>query len=108
MCMCVCLCVCCVIVLQVISFPHDYEMWCNTMFSLFGTKWCKIHAGSLWTRVAQDGTSEIVRTRNIVRQFMCTNVHQCVHVLIVLCCTCNSKNMPSSGLSLIHARSNIP
>ena len=22
--------------------------------------------------------------------------------------TCNSKNMPSSGLSLIHARSNIP
>ena len=66
-----------------------YEMWCNTMFSLFGTKWCKIHAGPLWTvtRVAQDGPSEIVRTRNIeevVRQYMCTNVHQCVHVCVVL------------------------
>lgn len=29
--------------------PEDYKLWCETMFSLFGTKWSKIHVGPMWS-----------------------------------------------------------
>ena len=33
---------------QIGSCPEDYMLWCETMYSLFGTKWAKLHAGPMW------------------------------------------------------------
>lgn len=34
--------------MQIGACPSDYRVWCETMYNLFGTKWCKIHTGPLW------------------------------------------------------------
>ena len=35
-------------ILQV-KCPSDYSKWLESMYSLFGTKWCKLHRGPGWS-----------------------------------------------------------
>ena len=32
--------------------PPDYRLWLETMYNLFGTKWCRIFSGPMWSYVS--------------------------------------------------------
>ena len=46
----VCPCYILLLVIQV-SCPSDYRSWLETMYVLFGTKWCKLFTGPAWSHV---------------------------------------------------------
>ena len=35
--------------IQVPCCPPDYRQWLSSMYSLFGSKWSKLHSGPLWS-----------------------------------------------------------
>ena len=43
--------------------PPDYRLWLETMYNLFGTKWCRIFSGPMWSYVsiAQSNESAITK-----------------------------------------------
>ena len=48
--------------------PCPTDQWMASMYSLFGTKWCKLHLGPLWNvdSVVQDTTAlSCSQSRNI-------------------------------------------
>ena len=47
------LCQLTVVFLQV-KCPSDYSQWLQSMFSLFGSKWCKLHRGPGWSYEATE------------------------------------------------------
>jgi hypothetical protein len=44
--------------------PSDYRQWLVTMYSLMGTKWCKLHAGPMWSgQQVSQGVSPVTTYR---------------------------------------------
>ena len=45
-------------IVKVPSCPMDYRVWQQSMYTLFGQKWSKLHHGPLWSVVSSAQTPE--------------------------------------------------
>ena len=47
-----------------VKCPEDYRQWLVSMYSLFGTKWVKLHCGPMWrveSTAQEDGRAEVTQ-----------------------------------------------
>ena len=63
--------------------PEDYRQWLVSMYSLFGSKWAKLHCGPMWrveSTAQQDNATAVTKVKLI-------NVH------IVFCMFTNNMHV---------------
>ena len=70
-------------VLKVPKCPDDYRSLLVTMYSLMGTKWCKLHAGPMWSgQQVPQGVAP--KTTHKIEEVHLRDVYHPINILILL------------------------